>query len=1111
MPSLEDIERFKKDIRELGRETELLEQWKESYEDIPQPEQGIPADLSELMGSSGEEPPAPSAPEGEPETAADEAGGLASFLDNLSMEALPGAEEAESPLAGDLEAPESFSIPEGEAAVESLGKPVPGFEGLGEPGEVPGLAGFAAERPAAGVFEEEGAIPEDLLKGLAGDLESREPAVPEPEVSPFGQTPGLADEFASFNIPESAPGSQPSEEPLIPEEPFSFEMPEVPSQEATAEHEEVPLSPEELSILGGAKAGAEAKAGEEAAEWGIPEEPSEIALGEVPGEAGFEDFNFSIPELGEIEETGPTPSVPEASMEIGVPEEAAATAEAPAAEEAAFPEAELGELSPEGAGIPGLPEDAFDSFRLDEAAAAKGPAPAPGTPGGRSLDEEIASLENDLTPVDNFNLESAWGGADFSIPGFETPSPGPAKPSPGGRPARSAGPQEPRGQQEREAEEEFPTEIALSEAEVDALQDTLLAYPLNLRLAVEEILAESKGTEAQRARMVHMLVTGAAPTEAASLASRILRRPISVPKGFEKRTGAALEAEKGSLRYILAHTVAPIAAMVLAVVLGLGVVGFLGYRFVYRPVHAEFIYRQGYEELRNDRFPEAESAFGKAEKVWVHKRWFYRYAEAFAAKNQFISAAHRYDMLLGRWPNDRKGVLDYARMEFLSRLDYAKAARLLKGFIEANNYYDKDGLVLLGDVYLEWAESEGDRGARLFEDARLQYSTLVEHYGPEDAYMERMLRWFLRTDRVLGKDNSKQILELKERFTGAPKSKISALTLADLGGYLLDHDRVDDVSQILMRAVKEDPSVPEAHYELSRYFRRIQNPQEEKTALSNTVRLLESMPAPTNRRIGMLVEALVRSGEGFAEAGEFITAEDMYSRAIQRYERALGLGQLRKSAAYGKAYANLADILFFQRDDLDGALSLYEKAKDSEYITADTYYKQGYIHYRRERWEKALENFYRAGLDSDESPYLLYSTGNTLFQREDYFAAQGYYSRLVDRLKFELERLALVEPQARASHGEIVDLLMRTQNNLGVSLYRIGNRMGDARRRAGAMAQFTESSRYYDALERDPKTMIRPETKNLGYLNLDFILHPQRGIDLSIYPDLAKEMKFPKD
>ena len=377
--------------------------------------------------------------------------------------------------------------------------------------------------------------------------------------------------------------------------------------------------------------------------------------------------------------------------------------------------------------------------------------------------------------------------------------------------------------------------------------------------------------------------------------------------------------------------------------------------------------------------------------------------------------------------------------------------------------------------------------------------------------MERMLRWFLRTDRALGMDNSEDILKLKDRFLADPKSRISSETLADLGGYLLDRGEVEDVSRILLRAVDQDASVPEAHYELSRYFRRIGNAPEERRALDNAIRLLETVPNPTNRRLGMLVEALNRAGEGYVELREYVTAEDLFSRAVRRYERALSLGQLRRSPVYGKAYANLADILLFQRDDQDGAAVLFGKSHDHGYVTPDTRYKLGYIHYRRERWEEALENFYRAGLDSEESPYLLYSTGNALFQREDFFAAQGYYSRLVERLEFELDQLPLVEPQVRPSHGEIVDLLMRTTNNLGVALYRIGNRMGDARRRAAAMAQLMESSRYYDSLERDPATMIRPETRNLGYLNLDFVLHPQRGIDLSIYPDLPKRMKFPKD
>jgi hypothetical protein len=52
-------------------------------------------------------------------------------------------------------------------------------------------------------------------------------------------------------------------------------------------------------------------------------------------------------------------------------------------------------------------------------------------------------------------------------------------------------------QASRQAEEKV-RDVSLTDNQVDALQDTLLSYPLNLRLAIEDILANAKGTEAQQ-------------------------------------------------------------------------------------------------------------------------------------------------------------------------------------------------------------------------------------------------------------------------------------------------------------------------------------------------------------------------------------------------------------------------------------------------------------------------------------------------------------------------------------------------------------------------------------------------------------------------------------
>ncbi|HRZ90729.1 MAG TPA: hypothetical protein P5117_14700, partial [Spirochaetia bacterium] len=202
MPNLEDIDRFKQDIRALGRESELLEQWGEAYEDVPPPEQGLPQDLSELMGPAPGGEAAPASPEGD----------LASFLDNLALGAEPGGEESESPLAAGLEAPEAFSPREtfgeeggeGAASVEALGKSIPDFGGLEDLTGTEGLADRPREAPEVPVPEDEGGIPEGLLGGLTEDLETPVPEFPETdfETAPEApeETPGIVDDLSAFEL-----------------------------------------------------------------------------------------------------------------------------------------------------------------------------------------------------------------------------------------------------------------------------------------------------------------------------------------------------------------------------------------------------------------------------------------------------------------------------------------------------------------------------------------------------------------------------------------------------------------------------------------------------------------------------------------------------------------------------------------------------------------------------------------------------------------------------------------------------------------------------------------------------------------------------------------------
>jgi len=86
-------------------------------------------------------------------------------------------------------------------------------------------------------------------------------------------------------------------------------------------------------------------------------------------------------------------------------------------------------------------------------------------------------------------------------------------------------------------------EIELDGGELYNLQETLAGYPLHLRIACEEIIAEQDVRPEQMVKLIKNLVRGAPARETAVLAGEILERPITVPKCFKKSTVEDLEAE----------------------------------------------------------------------------------------------------------------------------------------------------------------------------------------------------------------------------------------------------------------------------------------------------------------------------------------------------------------------------------------------------------------------------------------------------------------------------------------------------------------------------------------------------------------------------------------
>ncbi len=552
MPSLENIEKFKSVLNQLGDEPGILEERGEHLEDVPVPEEGLPDDLSALLGDVEAELGIPEdEEEGElDQLPADFAGGdtgeagdvTSGFGDEAILDELEdvladtGEEgpppEEKGPL-GEQPEPDEFTIPEG--LFEENEAPEEGpFEE--EPPEVPDMDILGDEESETG-FEEAGenefALSEEIQEESAGEE--------------FGEDElGLPEE-----IEEEAGGvEEPAEE--------EFGLPE----ELQEGLEEEPGLSEELSQ-----------------ELAGPSEEAGI-------EAGIEVDEFAIPDL-DIEDV----------MEI----DTEAGAETGGEEDFELP----GEIS---LGEPGGEEEAGDDFELPEDLKF-------------SEEEELDTLGEDDLGTEGFSLGNI--SEDFGV--LEDT---------GDEEIVEAAPAVSGFVPESEGDEDFE----LSDEDFRSVQRTMGALPRNLKIAIEELIGEKGLGGKDLRKLLHLLIGGASPKELADATGKIRGKKIKIPDQYEKRTGLELEEAKGTFAYAFRHNILPIlrVAGIAAVVIGL--LGFVGYRFLYRPLHAQQLYKQGYGEIQKTNYTKANDYFDRGLAEWQRKDWFFRYAEAFIAEREYSRA-----------------------------------------------------------------------------------------------------------------------------------------------------------------------------------------------------------------------------------------------------------------------------------------------------------------------------------------------------------------------------------------------------------------------------------------------------------------------------------------
>ena len=656
--------------------------------------------------------------------------------------------------------------------------------------------------------------------------------------------------------------------------------------------------------------------------------------------------------------------------------------------------------------------------------------------------------------------------------------------------------------------EELPPNT-LSDEQYKTFLANLAEYPLNVRLAFEDFIVQDEFTDDAEFEIIEKILQKAPARSVAGMLEKMLDTSIPIPRDFEHRTAAEYEAYKKSLSYQLRNKIIPgILFGLILLIVGWGLFKFTS-NCIIRPLKANSLYKQGYALLEADEYPQSEMMFNAAAEKRINKKWFFKYARGYRAHKQYQRAGRTYQSILRYFRHNKEAGLEYADMELNDLANYERAEEIVRREVLDYHVNDPDGILKLGDVFLEWGT---EKDPEKLELARQQYATLIHLYKPNDLYLSRMMRYFIRTD------NLREVIQMQKTFEPREKS-LGSEDWAELSGYLLDkyygplapseeylRYEIEGLRKLLLRAVKTNPDNPIAQYNLAKYFIHTNETSSIESILQRTIEKFNTVPFMKKRDLYKYIDSYRLLGEHYIGTNDFLQAQAQFAEGISLYTTERDNAGFEGTPAIGKLYEDMGNIKYSISGDYDDALINYKASVDLEKDSPSIRYRIGYIQYKKNNYAEALGAFMKAGDGNIKERNLMLAMANTLNLRGDIYAAQGYYNQLIDELDEDVAKREIVFPQVNIKDASLITSYLYASNNYGVTLYKLAKRTGNSALNAKAMVQFSQSVRAWDSLTRNQETMVRLEGSNLAEQNIKYITHPIPDFEPAIYTDIAKTL-----
>lgn len=650
----------------------------------------------------------------------------------------------------------------------------------------------------------------------------------------------------------------------------------------------------------------------------------------------------------------------------------------------------------------------------------------------------------------------------------------------------------------------------LSDEQYKQFLKNFSTYPLNVRLAFENFIVQDEFTDDAEFEVIEKILNKAPARQVAALLEKMLDTSIPVPRDYEQRSAEEYEAYKKSVQYQLRNKIIPgTLIFMLMILIGWGLFNFTKH-CIYIPAKANSLYKQGYALIEQNEFPQSKVKFDSAVRYRLSKNWFFKYARAYREKKQYQRSAQMYTNILRCFNNDKTAGLEYAQMELDDLANYERAEEILRREVLDYHVNDPDGILMLGDVFLEWGT---EKDATKFDLAQEQYSSLLQLYKPNNLYHSRMMRYYIRTD------NLAYVLAYKNLFEPKEKS-LAPEDWTELSGYLLEkmyepltpseeplRYKIEGLRGLLQRAVTTDSENPVATYNLAKYFVLTSENLYIESALRDAIEKFDNAKTLKRRDIYKYIDSYRLLGEFYVKSQDYLKAQEQFTQGISLYTVERDNAGFKGNAEIGNMYADLADINFEHSGDYIQAKENYKNAINLGYDNSSIRYRIGYIQYQQKNYLEALGSFMKSGEGNLKERNLLLAMANTLYLRGDDYAAEGYYAQLIDSLDKEIADQGIVFPQASEADYDIVNTYLYAANNYGVTLARLAKRTGDSSKNAHAIVQFQQSVRAWDALTRNQQTLVRLDGSNLALENIKYVSRPISTFEPSIYVEIPKTLK----